>query len=150
MKLVLVESPYRGKDYRSLELNLKYGRACLRDCFLRGEAPFASHLLYTQENVLDDKNLENRKLGIEAGWAWGRKADLSAVYIDLIDNWNNYEGIAKGVDIAEKLRRPVEFRNLPDKVLMSLDSGIIGRRRNKEELVPELYSFLDSLKNNLK
>ena len=48
--LVLLESPYAG----DIEANLSYARACMRDCFERGEAPFASHLLYTQMGVLDD------------------------------------------------------------------------------------------------
>ena len=42
MVLVLLESPYAGY----VERNLAYARACMRDCLLRGEAPFASHLLY--------------------------------------------------------------------------------------------------------
>lgn len=42
MILVLLESPYAGY----VERNLAYARACARDCLLRGEAPFASHLLY--------------------------------------------------------------------------------------------------------
>ena len=39
MKLVLVESPFAG----DVEKNLAFARACLHDCFIRGEAPFASH-----------------------------------------------------------------------------------------------------------
>lgn len=50
MILVLLESPYAG----NVELNVTYARACMRDCLKRGEAPFASHLLYTQPGVLDD------------------------------------------------------------------------------------------------
>ena len=47
-RLVVLESPYRGDDgYESLERNIEYARACMRDCFLNhGECPFASNLLY--------------------------------------------------------------------------------------------------------
>lgn len=44
--------------------NTYYARAAILDCLLRGEAPYASHLLYTQ--VLDDDD-EERRRGMEAG-----------------------------------------------------------------------------------
>jgi hypothetical protein len=59
MKLVVVESPYAGDVTR----NLEYARAAMADCLARGEAPFASHALYTQIGVLDDTKPEERKLG---------------------------------------------------------------------------------------
>ena len=37
-------------------------RRAMLDCLKRGEAPFASHLLYTQ--ALDDSDAAHRKLGI--------------------------------------------------------------------------------------
>ena len=141
-KLVLIESPYRGKGYTSLDLNLKYARACMRDSILRGESPFASHLLYTQEGILDDKNPEERKRGMQAGWAWGEHADLSATYIDLIDNWEHFVGIAQGVVRARHVQRPVEFRNLPEDVLNSLDTQLILMRRNPSELISELEDYI--------
>lgn len=78
--LVIVESPYAG----DVDRNVAYARACLRDCLVeRGEAPFASHLLYTQPGVLDDLVPAERALGIEAGLAFNRAAALTAFYIDL-------------------------------------------------------------------
>jgi hypothetical protein len=44
MRRVIIESPYSG----DVETNVAYARAALRDCLSRGEAPLASHLLYTQ------------------------------------------------------------------------------------------------------
>lgn len=44
MRLVILESPYAG----NIEKNVAYARACVRDSLSRGEAPIASHLLYTQ------------------------------------------------------------------------------------------------------
>lgn len=146
MKLVLVESPFRGNNYNDVELNVKYGRACLRDCLLRGEAPFASHLLYTLDGVFNDRDASERERGIKAGWAWGEKAEVSAVYCDLITNWPHFIGIARGVLIAREVARPVEFRNLPDDVLNSLDPRIILDRKPVEVLVRELNSFLETLK----
>lgn len=146
-KLVLLESPYRGRDYAKLELNIAYGRACMRDCLLRGEFPFASHLLYTQEGVLSDKDKNERELGIQAGWAWGRHADVTAVYCDIIevnaaDDWNWYIGIARGVKAAHEAGRPVEFRNLPDEVLQQLDPTIIQKRKCAEDIHESLKVFL--------
>lgn len=76
MKRVIIESPYAG----DVQKNLEYARDCLRDSLSRGEAPLASHLLYTQ--VLDDLIPEQRKNGIEAGLSWFPAAELIAFYID--------------------------------------------------------------------
>ncbi len=75
-RLVIIESPYAGE----VQLNVEYARAALRDSLARGEAPFASHLLYTQ--VLDDLVPEQRSQGIAAGFAWGQRAALHAFYVD--------------------------------------------------------------------
>lgn len=145
-KLVVIESPYRGNGYTSLELNLKYGRACMRDSFLRGEFPIASHLLYTQEGILDDKNPSERMLGIEAGLAWANMAHMSAVYLDLISDWHYFVGIAYGVKRAREVQRPVEFRNLPEGVLVQLDSASLLRRKPNDVLVAELEQFIPTLR----
>jgi hypothetical protein len=105
MKLVVVESPYAG----DVERNLRYARAALADCLRRGEAPFASHLLYTQPGVLDDDVPGERTLGIEAGLAWGERADLVAVYVDL--GWST--GMHLGMKRAYEQGRPVVERTIP-------------------------------------
>lgn len=79
MKLVILESPYAG----DVDRNVRYARLALADCLRRGEAPIASHLLYTQPGVLDDDKPEERALGIEAGLQWGRVAEAAVFYIDL-------------------------------------------------------------------
>lgn len=104
MKLVILESPFRGNWF----LNLKYARACLRDCLLRGEAPIAMHTHYTQPGVLDDDIPEERALGIEAGLAWGKQAELTVVYQDL----GISDGMRQGIARAEKEQRPIEYRSL--------------------------------------
>ena len=102
--LVLLESPYAG----DIEANLSYARACMHDCLLRGEFPFASHLLYTQEGILDDTIPSERTLGINAGFAWGSLASKTVCYTDF--------GITKGMYLglldANDSKRPIEFRKL--------------------------------------
>ena len=104
MKLVIVESPYAG----DIERNVEYAQRCMHDCLMRGEAPFASHLLYTQPNVLDDANGDERRLGMEAGFAWGEQAAATIVYEDL--------GITKGMDAgisrAKQAGRPIIYRTI--------------------------------------
>lgn len=104
MKLVIIESPFAGDWPR----NETYARRAMADSLARGEAPYASHLLYTQPGVLDDNIPEQRTQGIEAGLAWGQKADLTAVYTDL----GMSSGMALGVERAKEEGRPVEFRKI--------------------------------------
>jgi len=103
--LVLVESPFAGDVLR----NRVYVAACMADCFRRGEAPFASHALYTLDGVLDDNVPAERTQGIEAGLAWGAKADRTVVYTD----FGMSPGMWLGVTRAHKAGRPVEYRTLP-------------------------------------
>lgn len=104
MKRVILESPYAG----DVERNVEYARACLRDSLLRGEAPIASHLLYTQPGVLCDELAVERNLGIEAGLLWGEQAEATVVYFD--------HGITKGMQCgiarAKASGRPVIYRKI--------------------------------------
>ena len=103
---VLIESPFAG----DVERNVRYLRAALRDCLMRGEAPFASHGLYTLPGVLDDTDPLERELGIEAGLTWGQAADLTAVYTDL----GISEGMRRGIRRAFEEGRPVAYRSLTE------------------------------------
>lgn len=104
MRLVIIESPYAG----DVEANVEYARRCVRDSLSRGEAPIASHLLYTQPNILNDDKPEERQWGIDAGLAWRRVAEASVVYTDRgISAGMNYgiqEAISAGV--------PIEYRSI--------------------------------------
>lgn len=104
MRLVIVESPLSGDVPR----NIRYARACMRDALMRGDAPFASHLLYAQEGILDDLKPDERGLGIVAGFEWGRAAEATVVYTDL----GISAGMKLGIQDAELSRRPVEYRKL--------------------------------------
>lgn len=104
MKRVILESPYAG----DVEANVAYARQCLRDSLSRGEAPIASHLLYTQPGVLDDAVPAERQWGIEAGLAWREVADASVVYIDRGISM----GMQYGIDAAKAAGLPIEYRKL--------------------------------------
>lgn len=103
-RLVILESPFMGDEER----NRKYAIECMKDCFKRGEYPFASHLLYTLGGITDETIPEERELGIEAGLAWGRFAEATIVYTDL----GITEGMRQGIERAKKEGRPVEYRKL--------------------------------------
>lgn len=108
MILVLLESPYAG----DVDINIEYARKCMRDCFERGEAPFASHLLYTQDGILNDLIPEERMQGINAGLVWGDNAEKTVVYTDL----GISRGMEYGIENARITNRPIEYRNLKEVV----------------------------------
>jgi hypothetical protein len=102
MKRIIIESPFAGNIAR----NVAYARRCVRDAVLRGEAPFASHLLFPQ--VLRDEIPEERAIGIAAGTAWLAVADAVVLYVD--------HGISPGMraamDAAAAIGVTVEIRQL--------------------------------------
>lgn len=104
MQLVIVESPYAGEIAR----NIAYARLALSDCLSKGEAPFASHLLYTQPLILDDEVPEERDLGIRAGFQWRKAAEKTVVYQD----FGITDGMQWGIDHAIAQGLPVEYRNI--------------------------------------
>ena len=104
MVRVILESPYSG----DIEKNLEYARLAIRDSLTRGEAPIASHLLYTQENILDDNIPEQRKLGIDAGLEWLKFAEKHVFYVD-----NGFsKGMLDALKISVENNISIEFRKL--------------------------------------
>lgn len=103
MRRVIIESPFAGNT----ELHLRYVRACMRDCLMRGEAPYASHALYTQDGVLNDNDPEERDLGIQAGFEW-RDGAATVVYTDC----GISSGMMFGIEHASKLGQTIEFRKV--------------------------------------
>lgn len=102
MRVVIIESPYAG----DVEANVAYARKAVRDSLLRGEAPIASHLLYTQDGVLDDNVPAERQQGIDAGLAWRKVAEASVVYADR----GISRGMEYGIEKAKSSGIPVEVR----------------------------------------
>lgn len=104
MRLVILESPYAG----DVEANVAYAKRCIKDCLGRGEAPIASHLLFTQPGILDDGDPEQRRLGIKAGIAWYEVAEAIVFYLD--------RGVSSGMNsamtYAHRVGVPIEHRRL--------------------------------------
>lgn len=102
--IVVIESPYAG----DIDRNVAYARAAIRDSILRGEAPYASHLLYTQPGILRDEDAGERTMGIETGLNFHRVASLVAFYVD--------NGWSKGMRAAEALcfdaGTPIDYRTI--------------------------------------
>lgn len=117
MKLVAIESPFGSSDPAVVRRNVAYARLCLRDCLERGEAPYASHLLYPQPEVLDDQDPSERALGINAGLAWGDEAELKVVYTDL----GTTKGMRLGIDHSESIGQGIEYRQLPKHLMDRLE-----------------------------
>jgi hypothetical protein len=64
------------------EMNKTYALRCMRDALDRGESPYASHVLFDRDGLLDDAIPRERELGMQAGDQWARLADVHAFYID--------------------------------------------------------------------
>lgn len=108
MRRVVLESPYAGADHPAIMANVEYARRCVRDSLGRGEAPIASHLLYTQPGILRDGVPGEREQGIAAGLAWLSGAEASVVYTD----HGITDGMKRGMAAARSLGLPVEMRSL--------------------------------------
>ena len=109
---VIVESPFAPRDGRSVDDHIDYARRCVRDCVLRGEAPIASHLLFTQPGILKDEIPDERALGIEAGLAWAPVADCSVFYTDC--GWSS--GMLSALHRTLHGGRPFRLRALDGRV----------------------------------
>ena len=112
MKRVVLESPFAGE----VSKHILYARACVRDCLHRNEAAIASHLLYTQKDILKDQVPEERVLGIRAGFAWNRQAEKVVVYTD----FGLSSGMERGIELASQYHIVVEFRKLPAETLVQV------------------------------
>lgn len=130
MKRVIIESPFAG----NCNLNVAYARLAVRHSLSLGEAPIASHLLYTQYTILDDNNNHERQWGIDAGLAWKHVAEKQIFYIDL--GWSNGMKYAKefcvshNIEIEERrILSESEFKELLDK--HPNDNSLIVMLQNK-------------------
>ncbi len=99
---VILESPYAG----DIAQNLSFAIECIRDSLARGEAPYASHVLYPPASFKFTKKERDR--GMSAGYSWMAVADLVAVYINL----GQTEGMLRGITRAKLLKLPISYRRL--------------------------------------
>lgn len=126
--LVIIESPYAGTP-EEIKRNEYYARSAIKDCLNKGEIPFASHLLYTQAGILDDKQSAQRRLGIEAGLIMGTLCQKTTLYKDL----GMTIGMEEGIGRAEVAGRSVEIREIPD-FKDSYDNAISNIQSKKMKL----------------
>jgi hypothetical protein len=104
MRPVILESPYAGE----VERNTEYARRAVRHALSLGDAPLASHLLYTQPGILDDLVESERRWGIDAGLTWLQFAQASVLYID----YGISSGMKYGLMAAADMDVLVEFREI--------------------------------------
>ena len=103
MKLIFVASPYAG----DVEKNIEYAKEACRYVLNEGNAFFCPHLLYPQ--ILDDDNLEERKLGINMGKEFLDKCDELWVFGNRISS-----GMFEEIEFARG-------KGIPIKRIMELD-----------------------------
>ena len=108
MRKVILESPYSSPEPGGIAVHEEYARACVAKSLALGEAPIASHLLYTQPGVLNDEDPVERWLGINAGHAWLESADAVVVYTD----FGISSGMNIGIDRAKAAGVEVEHRTI--------------------------------------
>ena len=111
---VILESPYSG----NLEQNLRYARSCMLDSINHGEAPFLSHLLYTQ--IFDDSIPHERDFGMNAGFVWLRLAARSVVYTNL----GISTGMECGIQKAREYGIEIIYRRLSTDLMSALDINL--------------------------
>lgn len=104
MRLVIIESPFAG----DIERNAKYLRLAIADSIHRGESPYASHKLIP--GSLDDSILEERDLGIRAGYAWWKHAAAIVFYVD----YGMSPGMHKALQRAKTMQMATEMRKILD------------------------------------
>lgn len=142
---VVLESRFSADNIESLVRNKKFTLACMRDCFLKGEAPYASHVIYAQTHILDDFISEERALGMHAGFLWGDLALKTVVYTDLGVSL----GMEMGIERAKKQGREIEYRKL--NFIPKVDSEEIDIEKimieNQKKLLKELQEnfFMNKL-----
>lgn len=126
----LVCSPYSASTLQEREANIAYAWACLRDSARNhGEAPFASHLLYTQspggrwaeekDGTTDEKHWISREDGLACEAAWRAAAERIVFYTDR--GWSR--GMIQAKDAAIHSNTPYVIRSLPAEALPKTDPG---------------------------
>lgn len=123
--LVILESPFKGATEQEFERNVLYAQFCVLDSLQKSEAPYASHLLYTQ--VLNEQDPQQRTFGIDAGLEFGKVCSKSVVYTDL----GISEGMQKGIQHALMQGRPIEMRTLPPELKAAFEQRLLTHAHEK-------------------
>jgi hypothetical protein len=130
LRLVVIESPLSAHTRAGIERNKDYAKECMRDSLRRGEAPYASHLLFDQPGILDDTIPLQREQGIMAGFAWGERAERVAFYVDL----GISSGMLRGFERAIHTDADVVVRSLSTKeeLFVPIDFELPGSLAEEE------------------
>lgn len=108
MVRVGISSPLSAATREEVEINKDYARRCMRDSLERGEAPYASHVLFDQPGILNDLDPNERNLGMAAGLNWITQSHKIVVYLD--------RGLSAGmqaeIDYCRHRGIPIEERYL--------------------------------------
>jgi hypothetical protein len=106
MRLVIIESPFRGRDFNQTLLFREYADAAIRDSINRGESPYASHRIIP--GALDDSIPAERDKGIRVGYAWWKHAAAIVFYVD----HGMSEGMHKALQRAKTMQLLIEMRKI--------------------------------------
>ena len=128
--IVIIESPFAGFVKR----NKIYARLALRDSLIRGEAPFASHLLYTQDGVLDDRLQDERALGIVAGLRFSDVCDFVAVY-NFLDQVGKKKELISAINEQLKKVKYAYLKAHLEGMSQQKRSRVISRRNSERDTV---------------
>lgn len=105
-RLVIIESPYSNDDLTMVNRHTLYAKQCLKDSFKRGEAPFSSHILYS--DALNYRVRIDKDIGLISHVSWIAVCDLVAVYVD----FGLSEGMQLAVNVAKIKHKRIEYRTI--------------------------------------
>lgn len=143
MLIVSIESPFQPTDaevaefagrYTRAELlrqNLVYARMALKHSLERGEAPIASHLLYTQ---VWSERPEFRAQAIKSGLELHHRCDMVVFYVDL--------GSSAGMKLAAE---NASLINVEQSRRVILDRGLVSPREYLAQRALGTFAYLDDL-----
>jgi hypothetical protein len=105
--LIIVESPFRGKDRFERRANLAYAARCCYYVYEQGHVPFASHLFFPE--FLDEDDPKERAAGIEGGYYLWSVADQ--VWFFTSRGWST--GMDRALVKAKIEEKPHRMLDLP-------------------------------------
>lgn len=108
MRLVILESPFKAITTELQARNIAYLKEAIAHSLHLGESPISSVLTWATSSILDDQDPSERKLGMEAGFAWYRVAESCVVYEDL----GISDGMLKGIRVAISAQIEVIHRTI--------------------------------------
>jgi hypothetical protein len=108
---VFIESPFAGKHYAR---NVEYARRAMWDAMLNhNEAPFVSHLLYTQHpsaGIIDDG--DDRSIGRELGLRAAAAMRSVVIHVVVYTDYGITPGMARGILHAQHSGIDVVWRTI--------------------------------------